>query len=216
MTRAATLQPDLILMDIRLQGEIDGITAAQQIRMHSHIPIIYLTSHNDPQHIVGRAALTASYGYVTKPYRPQELRAAIQIALAKSAVEHSLEESEQWFGATLRCVADAVIATDHAGRVRFMNPTAEALTEMPLAAALGHRIEFVLRIESYARHAAEPSAQCFTRRHSDHSSVRRRITGACGRQSKINYSAAPILDKAGRLLGSGHGAPGCFRARVNT
>ena len=72
----ATQVPDLILMDVRLQGQLDGIETAQQIRAGHDIPVIFLTSHSDAD-TVQRAARTAPYGYLTKPYQLKELRAGI-------------------------------------------------------------------------------------------------------------------------------------------
>ena len=74
--------PDLILMDIFLQGDIDGIEAANQIWKLYRIPIIYLTANADMS-TVKRAKNTGSFGYIIKPFKPQELQANIDIALNK-------------------------------------------------------------------------------------------------------------------------------------
>jgi signal transduction histidine kinase len=74
--------PDLILMDIFLQGDIDGIEAAHQIWQLSRIPIIYLTANADMS-TVKRAKSTGSFGYIVKPFKPQELQATIEIAISK-------------------------------------------------------------------------------------------------------------------------------------
>ncbi|HEX2531265.1 MAG TPA: EAL domain-containing protein [Burkholderiaceae bacterium] len=120
------MRPDLILMDIVIKGELDGVDIARHINNGMKIPVIFLTAYSDIQ-TVERAAATAPYGYLTKPFQARELRAAIEVALYKAALERRLRESERWFAATLRCVADGVIATDGKGRVRFMNPAAEKL-----------------------------------------------------------------------------------------
>jgi CheY-like chemotaxis protein len=77
--------PDVILMDVRLQGRLDGIEAAQAIRSTHDVPVIFLTSHSDDA-TVQRAAHTAAYGYLTKPYQIKELRAGIEVALTKSRI----------------------------------------------------------------------------------------------------------------------------------
>ncbi|WP_088284220.1 PAS domain S-box protein [Ideonella sp. A 288] len=130
-----TLVPQLILMDVRLQGKVDGIEAAHCIRKRHDIPLIFLTSHSDND-TVQRAAHTAPYGYLTKPYQVKELRAGIEVALTKARMERQLREADRWFAHTLRCVTDGVIVTDLEARVRFLNPTAEALTGWSLDEAV--------------------------------------------------------------------------------
>ena len=74
------VQPELVLMDIVLKGEIDGIETARQIREHFDIPIIYLTAHSDTQTLT-RAKITGPFGYLVKPFVDSELRKAIEAVL---------------------------------------------------------------------------------------------------------------------------------------
>ncbi len=74
-------KPDLILMDIILDGDMDGIEAARLIRSYLKIPIIYLTAHTDPA-MQKRAAATQPFGYLSKPIMKKELRSAIEQALS--------------------------------------------------------------------------------------------------------------------------------------
>jgi signal transduction histidine kinase len=74
--------PDLILMDINLIGEIDGVEAARQIQAHYDIPIIYVTAFDNPE-LLARAKVTEPYGYILKPFEPRELLIAIDISLYK-------------------------------------------------------------------------------------------------------------------------------------
>lgn len=84
--RTRELKPDLILMDIILKGEIDGIDAAARIHGDFDIPIIYLTAYFDDM-ILERAKLTDPYGYIIKPFSDGELKSAIEIALYKHALK---------------------------------------------------------------------------------------------------------------------------------
>lgn len=133
---AAQERPNLILMDVRLQGPMDGIEAAAAIRRLHDVPVIFLTSHSDTG-TVQRAARTAAYGYLTKPYQIKELHAGIEIALTKARMERQLREADRWFAHTLQCVADGVIVTNLEGQVRFLNPAAEQLTDWTLEDAIG-------------------------------------------------------------------------------
>ena len=79
-------RPDLVLMDIVLQGEMDGIEAASQIRSCYDIPIVYLTAYADEK-ILERARITEPFGYIVKPFVNEDLKIAIEIALYKHRVE---------------------------------------------------------------------------------------------------------------------------------
>lgn len=127
VSKAAETCPDLVLMDINLKGEIDGIEAARQIYTRFNIPVIYLTAYSDDI-TLERAKLTDPLGYILKPFKARELHATIQMALSKHQMEKKLKENEQWLAAVVKSIGDALIATDIKGLVTFMNPVAEALT----------------------------------------------------------------------------------------
>ena len=78
--QAGADQPDLILMDIMLKGEMNGIEAAKEIRKQYDIPVIYLTAY-DNQYLVEQAKQTDNYGYLLKPFKDKELHIAIDMAL---------------------------------------------------------------------------------------------------------------------------------------
>lgn len=86
--------PEIILMDIILKDELDGISTAQIINLDYNIPIIYLTSHTDKK-TIERAKNTRSFGYLVKPIQERELNAAIEMALHNFETENKLIESEQ-------------------------------------------------------------------------------------------------------------------------
>jgi PAS domain S-box-containing protein len=94
--RALELRPDVILMDIMLAGTLDGVRAAEKILSQVDIPILYLTAYTD-EATLARAKVTEPFGYITKPFEEQDLRAAIAMALHKHRLERRLRESEQRF-----------------------------------------------------------------------------------------------------------------------
>ncbi len=83
-------KPDLVLMDIVLQGEMDGIEAAHQIRSRFHIPVIYLTAYADDK-VLARAKITEPFGYIVKPFLSEDLKIAIELALYKHKAEKEKE-----------------------------------------------------------------------------------------------------------------------------
>src|SRR3712207_2615521 len=111
IVRASEHDLDLVLMDIRLKGAIDGIEAARQIHHRFQLPIIYLTAYAD-DHTLARAKQTQPFGYILKPFKERELNTTIEITLARHRLEQQLQAREQWLGTVLRSIADAVITTD--------------------------------------------------------------------------------------------------------
>nr|WP_319373165.1 response regulator [uncultured Methanobacterium sp.] len=92
--KAGELKPDMVLMDIVLKGEMDGIDAAQKIREQFDIPLIYLTAYSDEK-TLERAKVTEPFGYVLKPFEDREIQSAIEMALYKHQMEKKLKESEE-------------------------------------------------------------------------------------------------------------------------
>gem|GEM_PF-3194362 len=88
------LVPDLVLMDIVLSGEMDGVVAAQQIWSQFRIPVVYLTAYGDPQ-MLARTKATNAFGYVVKPFADNSLRAAVEVALDRYKKERHLQHQTQ-------------------------------------------------------------------------------------------------------------------------
>ncbi len=137
--------PDVVLMDIRIKGKLDGIATAQLLNERFDVPIIYLTAHADAA-TIDRAKKTGPHGYLVKPVRAPDLRSAIEIARYKHSMERQLRARERWFSTTVRSIADAVITVDLAGKITFMNPAAESLVAMTLEEAQGRSAHEVLRL----------------------------------------------------------------------
>lgn len=120
-------RPNLVLMDIRLRGEQDGIQTAEQIRRMFQLPVMYVTAHADRE-TLERAKITEPFGYIVKPFHSVDFRAQIEMALWKHQMELKLRISESWLSAICRNVADALISSDRNGRIAFMNRPASQLT----------------------------------------------------------------------------------------
>src|SRR5438093_1262329 len=152
--KARETGPDLVLMDISLGEDLDGIEAAEIIERRLHVPVVYLTAHSDAA-TLERAKATEPYGYVLKPFRDRELQVAIEMALYKHRAEMMLGESREWLAATLRSVGEAVIANDRNGAVSFMNPAAEKLTGWREEEAKGRHLNDVLHLLDGATREAQ-------------------------------------------------------------
>ena len=87
LQKAKQEKPDLVLMDIKIKGYIDGIETADQIRTYLDIPVVYLTGMSDEK-TLARAKITEPFGYVIKPFKDRELHAVLEMAFYK----HQMEE----------------------------------------------------------------------------------------------------------------------------
>src|SRR5512133_3381843 len=85
--------PDLVLMDIKLDGQMDGIQAAEQLRQQLSLPTIFLTAFAEDD-VLLRARLAEPYGFLIKPVADRELRSTIEMALYKHQMDQRLRESE--------------------------------------------------------------------------------------------------------------------------
>ena len=200
--KAAETQPDLVLMDIMLEGDMDGVEAAEQIRDRFGIPVVYLTAHADEK-TLHRAKTTGPYGYILKPFNEMELHTNIEIALYKSGLEKKLKENEQLLATTLRSIGDAVITTDVNGSVIFMNPVAESLTGWRQKDAVRRPLKDVFNIID--EHTGEQIEDPVTRVLRDGVAVglanNTVLIAKDGTKRSIDDSGAPIKDCKGNIMG---------------
>jgi PAS domain S-box-containing protein len=120
IAQAGELRPDVVLTDIVLKGEMDGIDAAQQITERFDIPIIFLTAHTDAA-TVKRATATASYGFLVKPFDALELAATIEMAIHRHGTETKARESDRRIRELTESLSEVIFETDMAGNITFVN-----------------------------------------------------------------------------------------------
>ncbi|MCK5674216.1 MAG: diguanylate cyclase, partial [Spirochaetales bacterium] len=120
--------PDIILMDIMLSSDFDGIETATIINEKYNIPLIFLTAYSDEK-TVERAKKAEPYGYILKPFKEKELYTTIDIALYKFHSNEKFKKQERWSSAILHSIEDGIIATNQDGLIEFMNPVAEKITD---------------------------------------------------------------------------------------
>jgi two-component system, cell cycle sensor histidine kinase and response regulator CckA len=199
--KAGETRPDLVLMDIVLKGDMDGVEAAKEIRARFNIPVVYLTAYSDDG-TFQRAKITEPNGYILKPFEGRELRTTIEMALYKHKMERRLKESEQWLATTLRSIGDAVIATDKRGVITFMNPVAERLTGWNQKDALGKDLREVFNIIDEQTHApAENPGTKVLQEGVVSGLIDHVLISKDGGETTIDDSAAPIKDDKGNVTG---------------
>ena len=200
--RAEELHPDLILMDVHLAGNLDGIQTTELIRRNLDVPVVYLTAHSDVE-TVRRAAATAVCGYLVKPFRSPDLHCAIEIALYKHAVDVQLRQNEQWLSATLQSMTEGIIATDTEGKIKLFNPIAEALTGWRREDALQRPLAEVLAlVDDHTRLPLDNSMRkAIVARKPVATVDGLTLVSRSGRTIPVAECAAPIIDSSDRLLG---------------
>lgn len=137
--------PDLVLMDIRIKGEMDGIEVADKVRREFDVPVVYLTAYED-RGTLERASQTQAFGYIKKPIASASLQGSIEMAISKHKHERYLREQRDWFSTSFAAVPHAVMVTDGGGRVSYINPVAEELTGWKVDDALNLASTKVLQL----------------------------------------------------------------------
>jgi PAS domain S-box-containing protein len=193
---------DVVLMDIDLGPGIDGPEAAVAILAMREVPIIFLSSHREPE-IVAKTEAITSYGYIIKSSGIAVIDASIKMALRLSEAKRKLWVEKEYLRTTLNSIGDAVIATDAAGKVTRMNPVAERLTGWDFARAEGLPIEEVfLIVNAQTRTSVKNPVSRVLESGAimglaNHTVLRSRS----GSEYQIADSAAPIFDSAGAASG---------------
>ncbi|MBF0553858.1 MAG: response regulator [Nitrospirae bacterium] len=185
--------PDLILMDIVLKGELDGVGTASIIHSRFDIPVVYLTAFSD-DNTLAKAKHTKPYGYILKPFEERELYINIEFALYRHKMQRKLRESEQWLIAILKLMSAAVITTDVDGTVMFMNNGAAAITGWDAAEAIGEDLSRVFDVapcnplQKAIDEAMAIGTDCV-------------LTTKSGEKRNVGFSAVAISDDQHKAIG---------------
>ncbi len=200
--KAAETLPDLVLMDIVLKGDMDGVEAAQKIRDSLDIPVVYLTAYSDEK-TLKRAKVTEPFGYIIKPFEDRELHSAVEVALYKHKMESKLKESEKWLSTTLESIGDAVIATDENGKIKFMNPVSMDITGWGEGEAMGKNLNEVFNIikEGSGAPIDNPVSNVIESNQIIDLKEPTILVTKDNKKVPIDDSTAPIRDKAGNIIG---------------
>lgn len=199
--KAKENKPDLVLMDIMLQGEMTGVQAADYIYTKFNIPIVYLTAYAD-ENTLQKAKKTEPFGYLLKPFEERELQTTIEIALYKFKMEMKLKDRERCLTTILKSIADGVVATDKEGKINFMNPFAEDLTGIKQEEASGKSLGNVLNIlsEKTGKPLKIPTDKILEGKNFRLQSEV--VLSSRGQEETyVHQNAAPIQDEAGNISG---------------
>ena len=202
LLRVADERPNLVLMDIVLSGDIDGIETAQRLRDQFGIPVVYLTAFGDPA-TVQRAAATAPFGYLLKPFDDSELYAVVEVALHRHQMEQDLRSCRQQLSGILAATFDAIIVSDGDGIVSAINDAALEITERATEEAVGRDWAEVFGTTAplpsdlaLLGHDVEPTRQ------SDDGASFAVLLSKSGRRIPVEHRSVPMTDEQGRVQGT--------------
>lgn len=148
--QAIESNPDLVLMDIGLNGRADGITAATIIFQFFSIPIVFCTAHYTSD-VINRAKMAQPFGYLTKPITESNLFGAIEIAINSYESSTFRSRADPMKFKELLHLDAGIMFLDTGGRVLFLNPYAEHITGISHKKAFFHTIDTVIDFSMASR-----------------------------------------------------------------
>ena len=198
--RAEETHPDLVLMDIVLRGQTDGVQAAQELQSRLGIPVVYLTAYFDDS-TLERVKATEPFGYIIKPFQDINLRASIEIALRRRAAEKKPLDRERWLAHLADATGTAAVTFDGHGLVTFMNSVARELTGWEQHDAFGTHVTEVFAVED-KEIAFSNIAESLKRGVEAGLTYNAWLVARHGVESPVQYSVAPLTDKEGNNAGA--------------
>ncbi|MEP7168294.1 MAG: response regulator [Bacteroidota bacterium] len=141
------IKPDLVFLDIRLKGDIDGISIAERIKTEYDLPVIFLTSYAD-KNTLDRAKLTQPYGFLIKPFNEADLQSTVEMALYNFSQMQELRANKNLYANALSHLDDAIIISDNESKISFLNPKAATITGFGNDSAKGKEISTLIRFEN--------------------------------------------------------------------
>ena len=148
--------PDLILMDIMMETQSDGIDAAFKIKNSIDIPIIFLTALTD-EPTIQKAKISLPYGYVVKPFNEAELLSNIDVALYKASAEKKIKENSELFQLIINSIDKAIFLLDSSGMIKYTNAIGESISgksfDVLMDAPLNDFLEFTDKEDNIIQNA---------------------------------------------------------------
>lgn len=201
--KAAELEPDLVMMDISLSGQMDGIAAARFIFQLFHIPIIFLTAHCDDT-LLERAKGAQPLGYILKPFTDKELTSNVELALYNHAIRKKfLDAYPIGEPKKIMAVLDLIFVTDTRGRIVFFNPYAVRLLDLPENQILMHHWREVMMLinESTGEEIPDPVPEVVKQMLVITYEFNTAVVTKQSRSRKVGVAIRPVKDDKNELIG---------------
>jgi CheY-like chemotaxis protein len=200
--KSPELNPDLVIMDIRLSGHLDGITAARYIFQLFHYPIIFITGTDD-EHLLEEARYSQPYGIIFKPFMDIELKSNVDLALyihsirKRSPDNYPVGEPDKITGAN-----EVMIIMDPKGRIIFFNPYTAWYIDLPESEILMHYWREVMMLinDQSGEELKDPIDEVVQQKTVVMYNVNTAIVTKNGKRRKASVLVQPIKDDRGKLL----------------
>ncbi|MEY3343382.1 MAG: hypothetical protein RL090_1066 [Bacteroidota bacterium] len=199
--RLDEVNPDLVFLDVKLKGDVDGIQIAEKIRDHYEIPVIFLTSFVDKE-TLDRAKVTEPYGYLVKPFNEPDLRSTVEMALYKFAKDQETRNEKERYESALTNLDDSIITLDTDFKVTFMNPKAEEILGIKLPMCEGSDLFEMIQLsdasgKQYDRNSLHKQVVTDKALEIDDAELKT----ASGKTSKATVICSPVKDEKDNLVG---------------
>ncbi|AUB38430.1 CheY chemotaxis protein or a CheY-like REC [Nostoc flagelliforme CCNUN1] len=201
--KVAETHPHLVLIDVRLVGEIDGVNVADTIQNHFHAPVVFLIDCSEYK-TLQKNQLSEAFSYIVKPFIESDLHFAIEMALYKHQSKKILYEEKQRLAAIINSMGCAVIVTYPNGSIQMMNPIAELITGWKQSEAFEKDLVEVVnlvdkdvgeRIENLATYVIEAGEVLNLPENCT-------LITKDGKEIAIGDNVAPIRDQNGNITGA--------------
>ncbi|MBC7364982.1 MAG: diguanylate cyclase [Candidatus Aminicenantes bacterium] len=193
-----TQHPDLVLMDIRLKGQMDGTEAAATIWKEFSIPIVFLTAYADDDTLANSTA-AEPFGYLIKPFEEKELLVTIELAFFKHHMEIKNREQRRWLNAILSSITEGLVSTDQEGRINFLNPAAARLLAKKEEEIIGLKVEEVISLqEGETGHPFHLKTEMLTALYTPETNYYLNRAGAL---LPVELQSSPVRDENGHITG---------------
>ncbi|EQA44155.1 PAS domain S-box protein [Leptospira broomii serovar Hurstbridge str. 5399] len=191
--------PDLVLMDISIEGDMDGIQTAQSIQRIKDVPIVFMTAYTDDSTFMRAMDSASTYAYITKPFQNHQLKSSIEIALRQQKRFGQVKESGNEYRNVIQSISEGAVSLDGEGKVIFLNHAGEELTGWRLADAMGQPGDRVLSfIQTQFGDLEEDNTDLGNNLRYIPAVLARRD----GKKIRVGFRVSPIRDEDGRIIGS--------------
>jgi signal transduction histidine kinase len=190
--------PDVVLMDINIEGDIDGIQTAALISAEDLTPVVYLTAYSE-EATLKRAAATNPYGYLLKPFSERELHATLQMAIAHSATDRLTYEREKQFRDFAEMSSDWFWELDQELRFNWLSCKPDLLERVGTALSVGRDWHEILSDAADERSVEQHLVQLRQRQGFRDFRFTRHL--ATGETCHLSVNGNPIFDEKQTFLG---------------
>ena len=195
---ARNLRPDLILMDVVMPGELNGIEAAGIIKSETDIAIIFISGYGEPEYIE-KAKKIEPFGYVMKPFDEREVRAFVEIALHKKAMEEALRKSEEKYREFVEGTDDLITQVDGEGVFIYVNHAAEKIFGMRPDQCVGVSAFDFVHPEDREK-TRKILVSCVRDRQDSITFENRQVNQVSGEVRHMNWTINPHYDDEGEIV----------------